>query len=792
MLKEFRYLFICLLVFVSQSIYGQETKFGSIKGKVIDRDNKQPIVGATILLVNNQTSVNSDSLGFFEFEKVKSGNQSIEIKHIGYETQLVNDINVLSKKSTFHEINLQEAINTFKGYEFKAFKYENNRVTPVSTYSFTREEIALNPGSQGDIFRAIGMLPGVSSSGGIYSAIAVRGQGVRDNVYMVDDIPLTEVGHLEGNSFFNDPNGGRFSIFAPRVIDNAQFQGGGFGPEYGRRSASYLGLGIKEGNKENAIIDGQVDLLGVNINYDGPTKILKKTNVFFSARYQNFYGLVNLIGLKDIGLPIYGDVILKTTTTLNTRNKLSFLAIISPESYVRDIDNVLADKKLNLLYLPNFKRNKLVFGLNLRTLTSRKSIWKNILYFTSYTSNVKVGKAYPNADTLANLYNRIIPYNESIQTQKYAETKLGYRSLFNLSIDKNQKIASGIEIDLQNLSNERTLKNNDTNFVFRSADLINPNLKYQPIYPQFVNATFNNSNINISSFINYSVLYGKKISLNAGLRYDYTGFSNQHVLSPRLSGSYYINEKNSLNFGYGLYFQDPVYSDIADQPSNSKLKMEEVTQYILGYRRYFTSDLKLTFETWYKSFDNMVVTPINGTVLKNNNGTGWGRGLDINLTKRLVKKIHGQIGYSYIEIKRNDHDGIGEYNFAFSQPHQLNFMFSYKASKNWLFSMKYRHATGKPKDNYIIHRDVLNNTSYLRYSKEIIGRNELRLPNFTSLDIRVNYNFKFKSANMTIFIDIVNVLNKQIANSESFNAITGQNYYDGLAIFPTGGLKFEF
>lgn len=49
----------------------------------------------------------------------------------------------------------------------------------------------------------------------------MRGQGVRDNVYMVDDIPLTEVGHLEGNSFFNDPNGGRFSIFAPRVIDNA-------------------------------------------------------------------------------------------------------------------------------------------------------------------------------------------------------------------------------------------------------------------------------------------------------------------------------------------------------------------------------------------------------------------------------------------------------------------------------------------------------------------------------------------------------------------------------------------
>jgi hypothetical protein len=790
--QKFRKISIIFLILISQSLFGQQPDFGSIKGRIIDKDNKQPIVGALIILSNSQISVISDSLGFFEILKVKSGIQSIEVRLLGYESQLLNDINVLPNKSTFHEISLQEAIHTLKGVEVKSFKFENNRVTPISSYSFSREEISLNPGSQGDIFRAIGMLPGVSSSGGIYSAIAVRGQGVRDNVYMVDDIPLTEVGHLEGNSFFNDPNGGRFSIFAPRVIDNAQFQGGGFGPEYGRRSASYLGLGIKEGNKENAIIDGQIDLLGLTINYDGPTKILKKTNIFLSARYQNFYGLVNLIGLKDIGLPIYGDVILKTTTELNKKNKLSFLAIVSPESYVRDVENVYADKKLNLLYLPNFKRNKIVLGLNLRTLTSNKSYWKNVLYFTSYTSNVKVGKAYPDADTLANLKNPVISYDESIQTQKYAESKFGYRTLFNLTINKNQKLGTGIEMDLQHLSNERTLKSNDTNFVYRPADLINPNLMYQPIYPQYVDANFNNSNINFSSFINYSILFGKRISLNAGLRYDYTGFSNQHVISPRLSGSYFVDEKNSLNFGYGIYFQDPVYSDIADQPSRNKLEMEEVTQYILGYRRYFTSDLKLTIEAWYKNFDNMVVTPINSTVLKNNNGTGWGKGLDINITKRLVTKLHGQIGYSYIETKRNDHDGIGEYDFAFSQPHQFNFLLSYKASKHWLFSMKYRYATGKPKDNFIIHRDVLNNTNYLRYSKELVGRNELRLPDFTSLDVRANYNFKFKTATMTIFVDIVNVFNKQIANSESFNAITGQNIYDGLAIFPTGGLKFEF
>ncbi len=415
-------LFICTLL-ISYNSIAQTNYLGNIRGRILDKDSKQPIIGASISITNTQLGSISDTLGYFEILNLKPDVYGITISYLGYETQLINDINVLKGKTSFREVMLQEAINALGSVEIKTFRYENNRMNPISSYSFSREEINLNPGAQGDIFRAIGMLPGVSSSGGIYSAISVRGQGVRDNVYMVDDIPLTEVGHLEGNSFFNDPNGGRFSIFAPRVIDNAQFQGGGFGPEYGRRSASYLGLAIKEGNNENTVIDGQSDLLGITLNYDGPSKILKNTNLFVSARYQNFYALVNLIGLKDIGLPVYGDLIIKSTTQVNAKNKLSFLAIVSPESFVRDIDNVYADKKLNLLYLPDFKRNKTVLGLNLRTLTGNKSYWKNILYYTSYTSNVSVGKAFPIADTLGNLINPLIPFNESIQTQKYAENK---------------------------------------------------------------------------------------------------------------------------------------------------------------------------------------------------------------------------------------------------------------------------------------------------------------------------------------------------------------------------------
>ncbi len=786
------YIFIFVAFFIFGDANAQHANFGKFSGKIVDNNNRLPISHVVISILGTEMSVQTDSLGEFVFDSLEVRVYSIIAQHPDYVSEIYTDVRIIQNKTTSREILLNSSIESSKSVDIKTFKFENSRSTPISTYNFSREEINLNPGSQGDIFRAIGMLPGVSSSGGIYSAISVRGQGVRDNVYMVDDIPLTEVGHLEGNSFFNDPNGGRFSIFAPRVIDHAQFQGGGFGADFGRRSASSLGLFIKEGNGKNAIIDGQVDLLGITLNYDGPIKFHKKTNIFLSARYQNFYGLVNLIGLKDIGLPIYGDLIFKSTTQLSQKHKLSFLAMICPESFVRDIDNVYADKKLNLLYLPNFKRNKVVLGLNLMSLMSKKSYIKHVLYYTSFTSDMIVGKAYPETDSAGNLMNREIFYRSNIQTQNYNENKWGIRSIYTKNFSNSSKLILGLEADLLELKNDRIFHQNDTNYVYRKTDVINQNEQYQVIYPSMVNATFRGWSKNVSGFANYSFIIGQKLSLNASLRYDFTGFSEQHSISPRLSGSYFFGEKSSINWGYGLYFQDPVYSDFADQPKGETLKMEKVTQYILGFRRNIRADLKFTIEIWYKDFQNMVTTPITGTVLKNNNGTGTGKGLDISLTKRLLKKFHGQLSYSWMETMRNDHDENGTYQFAFSQPHQFNLMLSYKASEKFTFSMRYRYATGKPKDNFLIHENVLAGSQSMRYSKEIIGKNELRLPDFNSLDLRANYHFKFKSSAITIFMDIVNVSNKQIPNNESFNYLTGQNYYDGLAIFPTGGMKFEF
>ncbi len=186
-----------------------------------------------------------------------------------------------------------------------------------------------------------------------------------------------------------------------------------------------------------------------------------------------------------------------------------------------------------------------------------------------------------------------------------------------------------------------------------------------------------------------------------------------------------------------------------------------------------------------------MVRPRSGESFLNNNGTGIAYGVDINLTKRLSKKYYGQVGYSHMESKRDDHDGLGDYDYTFSQPNIFSLLASYKPSSKWIFSGKFRYATGRHTDRYNLHSDVFSNQSYLRFSQEVTQKNGDRLSDFMSLDLRVDYRVQRKKTSITAFIDIVDILNRFNQNSAILQPQTGKTYYLGLGIFPSFGLRFE-
>ena len=789
-----------LIFFLCTALVAAAQNNSAIKGKIIESGTKRPLAGATISLKVKGISTVTDSTGIFLIPHLAAGTYTITITSIGFFEKVINDIHVTAGKTNYFETSLAENTVQLSQVTVKAYRGEHNAQMPVSSFSLSREEIFRSPGAQGDIFRAIGILPGVVSSGGQYSAIAVRGQGTSDNLYIADDIPLFQVSHLEIEGFnagFNDPNGGRFSIFAPRVLDNATFQGGGFSAQYGRRNSSYLGLDIKEGNRSNPLYNAQFDLVGFTAIYDGPSGIDKKTSLFASARYQNFDLLLKMIGLTSSGSPSYGDYILKTTTEINAKNKLSFIAMFNPETYKRTVKNVLESENLNDDNNSNFIGksvvSKAVAGLNLRTLTGKNSYWKNVLYYRMQDVKNDLGYINPTIDTEGNIMpSGKVDFEQDLRKIRNEQHEVGYRSIFTRR-GKRLLLTAGADLARVNIHYSRALKHTDTLYTFLPTDY-RPNSAqyYLVLTPAMFNANEKETAWNVSGYLDLSFTLFKRLTLNPGIRYDYTGFATQHTVAPRISGALALDEKQSINFASGIYYQDPAFSDVASQPKGHRLKTERAIQHILGYKIYLSPDLKFTAEGWYKEFDDLAVQPSSGQPLLNNNGTGEAYGFDVSVTKRLSRKYHGQISYSFMSSKRDDHNGQGEYDYIFNLPHVISLLGSYKPNEKWIFSGKFRYASGRPTDKYIVHADVLSEPNYLRYAQEVTEKNGERLADFISLDLRADYKFLVKKMSVTAFFDIVNVLNRFNESSAIFQPLTGKTYYLGLAVFPTFGVRLDF
>jgi hypothetical protein len=787
-----------MLILCTCSVLSLAQSTGNLKGKVIEQVTKQPLIGVTIIVDNTELGAVTDAEGIFSIKHVPIGSHALSISMIGYQTKNVTSVIVAVNKTYYAEFELLEIAGKLDEVTITSFKGEDNLLTPVSAFSYSREEIFRNPGAQGDIMRALSVLPGVVSGGSQFSAIAARGQGTQDNVYMVDDMPMFNLSHLEAEgvvSGFNDPNGGRYSIFAPRVIDNVQFQNGGFDATFGRKSSSYLGLGIKEGNKETRSFSAQAELLGVTLIFDGP--LTKKTSLFTSARYLNFAAVTNTVGIPSQPDLSLGDYLVKTTTEINAKNKLSFIAMYNPERALRSIDHIDSDVDLGEdnsggTILFNHRSSGALAGLNLRTLTSTTSYWKNVLYFRASGVDNNFGQYTPSIDAEGTVIDpKYGNHEDDLRSIKNNQREAGYRSIFTKDYEK-LIITAGVDATVINLDYERILKRTDTVYTFRTSDVrLNPSQYYQVVDPALFDATHNSTAFNGSGYISLSWNISRRFTLNPGLRYDYTGFADQHTLSPRVSGSVMLNDRHSINFAYGIYYQDAAYSFVAGQSSESKVRNERTIQSIVGYKIQFSSDLKFTAEAWHKQLDDLVVQRNTVQRFVTNDGSGYAYGADFSLVKRLSRKYHGQLSYSYMESVRDDNNGYGEYDYTFNIPHVVSLMASYNPNDRWILSTRFRYGTGRPIDDFIVHDNVLNDPDQMRYGQEITQVNGKRVPDFLSLDIRADYKVQMRRSDLTLFLDVTNIQNTFNVSREVFIPLTGEVTRTGLGMLPTFGVKLE-
>ncbi len=127
--------------------------------------------------------------------------------------------------------------------------------------------------SSPDLIKTLQNYPGVSTGTELVSGLYVHGGTGRDNLFLLDGVPLYQVSHLAG----------LFSSFNTDIVDNVDFYKSGFPARFGGRLSSVVDVTTKDGDFNEYHGSFSIGLLDGRIQYEGPI-IKGKTSFNVSLR----------------------------------------------------------------------------------------------------------------------------------------------------------------------------------------------------------------------------------------------------------------------------------------------------------------------------------------------------------------------------------------------------------------------------------------------------------------------------------------------------------------------------
>ncbi len=164
---------------------------GTIKGKVLDADSKDPLPGATVLVKGTSIGASTDLNGAFVIHGVPSGDQTIVVSYIGYvvSNEVVNvpSDQTLEKDFYLTATAIQGKTVVVTGQaagQMQAINQQNASNTIINVVS--ADKIKQLPDASASA--ALSRLPGVSLMNG--DQIVIRGMQAKDNIILVNGVQL--------------------------------------------------------------------------------------------------------------------------------------------------------------------------------------------------------------------------------------------------------------------------------------------------------------------------------------------------------------------------------------------------------------------------------------------------------------------------------------------------------------------------------------------------------------------------------------------------------------------------
>lgn len=259
---------IVTLAFYLITIFGFSQT--TISGKVVDGKNV-PVANANVYIEGTYDGGTSNNQGDFNFTTTATGNQTLVVSFLIYETsKTVIDVANFQNKT----IKLRESVTSLDAVIITAGNLEAGDKSRVSVLKPL--DIVTTAGSAGNIIAALQTLPGTQSVGED-GRLFVRGGEADETQTFVDGI---RVAQPYGATTNNLPTRGRFSPF---LFSGISFSTGGYSAEYGEALSSVLLLNTQDEPDQNKT---EIAFMTVGLGV-GNTQKWKKSSLSVNTSYIN-------------------------------------------------------------------------------------------------------------------------------------------------------------------------------------------------------------------------------------------------------------------------------------------------------------------------------------------------------------------------------------------------------------------------------------------------------------------------------------------------------------------------
>ena len=751
---------------LSLPLAGQQKELtGSIKGKVVDAENKQPLIGVNVFIPDLKIGCATDLEGEYSIPKVKIGSYTIIYSYIGYEKVMNPDVIIRSERITYVNIEMKPAAVKMDAVEVTAGYFNQTETQMLSATAFSFEEIRRAPGAGGDVSRIIFGLPSLAKINDTKNSLIVRGGSAVENGFFIDNIEIPNINHFPVQGSTEGPIG----IINVDLIDNVNFYSGGFSSMFGDKLSSIMELKYREGNRTNYDTQLDMSMQGFGGVIEGPLANGKGSFVL-SARRSYLDLILDLMNEK-VGLPLYSDVQGKVVYDLSPNNKISIIDVFSYDNQKMDQADA-ADNKNNIF--TDYKYYTNTAGIDWQYLWG-KSGYSNTSFAHTYSKTN--GKFFQTRDGKLLLDNNSLEQEFKFRNTNHWLASSSFKLEFGID-------AKGISTDYNQFYNE-----------------------YQDLFGQKTNALRLNNKINtykVGAFVNSNWELFPGFTFSPGARVDYYEYNKTTNVSPRISLSYAINEATSLTGTFGIFYQNVPCVIVAQNDAFRNLKNPKSYQYILGLNHLLTESTRLTVEVYKKDYSDFPMDPtqpnlflFDQAVTENlflthssliSSGQADSKGIEITIQKKMAKDFYGLVAASYSQARYKGLDDAW-YNRVYDNRFNFAIEGGYKPNEGWEFSLRWLYAGGAPYTPF-------DEDASRKAIKGVIDENKVnsqRLPDFHSLNIRADKRFHFEKTTMIIYLSVWNAYARENIAAYSWNEIDNKQDKEKMwGLLPVFGIEYEF